>query len=153
MIRKLSTGFIKFLGLFLWLVFGISCAEQEKQKLDLHDWQSLQVTVTAYNSLPSQTTAINPSIAAWGDTLRPGMKVIAVSRDLMRNGLAYNTMVRIDTFPDTFLVKDKMHYRHRNKIDVYMGKDKKMAREWGRKKLTIFYLTEKDSSSVQDPKK
>jgi len=62
------------------------------------------------------------------------MKVIAVSRDLMRNGLPYNTMVRIDTFPDTFLVKDKMHFRHRNKIDVYMGKDeKKWAREWGEK--------------------
>tara|TARA_R110002051_G_scaffold250747_2_gene310091 strand:+ start:9191 stop:9652 length:462 start_codon:yes stop_codon:yes gene_type:complete len=153
MVRNLSKGFIKFFAAILWLIFGISCAEQEKQKLDLHDWQSLKVTVTAYNSLPSQTTAINPSIAAWGDTLRPGMKVIAVSRDLMRNGLAYNTMVRIDTFPDTFLVKDKMHFRHRNKIDVYMGKDKKRAREWGRKKLTIFYLKDKDSSTVEPSKK
>ncbi|WP_405246360.1 3D domain-containing protein [Cellulophaga sp. Asnod2-G02] len=123
-----------------------SCKEEEKQKLDLHDWQPLKVTVTAYNSLPSQTTAQNANIAAWGDTLKPGMKTIAVSRDLMRKGLKYNTMVRIDTFPDTFLVKDKMHFRHRNKIDVYMGTNKKKAKEWGRKKLTIFYLKEEDST-------
>ncbi|WP_158979087.1 3D domain-containing protein [Cellulophaga sp. L1A9] len=128
------------------LVLLVGCNHEEKKKLDLKDWQPLKVTVTAYNSLPSQTTALNANIAAWGDTLKPGMKTIAVSRDLMRKGLTYNTMVRIDTFPDTFLVKDKMHFRHRNKIDVYMGTNKKKAKEWGRKKLTIFYLEEKDSS-------
>lgn len=134
--------FQKIIGFVFIIFFVIACNEEEKQQLDLHDWQPLKVTITAYNSLPSQTTAINPSIAAWGDTLKPGMKVIAVSRDLMRNGLKYNTMVRIDTFPDTFLVKDKMHFRHRNKIDIYMGKDKKKAQEWGRRKLTIFYRPE-----------
>lgn len=134
--------FQKITGFVFIIFFVIACNEEEKQQLDLHDWQPLKVTITAYNSLPSQTTAINPSIAAWGDTLKPGMKVIAVSRDLMRNGLKYNTMVRIDTFPDTFLVKDKMHFRHRNKIDIYMGKDKKKAQEWGRRKLTIFYRPE-----------
>ncbi len=128
------------------LVLLVGCKGEEKQQLDLHDWQPINVTVTAYNSLPRQTTALNANIAAWGDTLKPGMKTIAVSRDLMRKGLKYNTMVRIDTFPDTFLVKDKMHFRHRNKIDVYMGVNKRKAKEWGKKKLTIFYLKEKDSS-------
>ena len=128
------------------LVLLVGCNGEEKQHLDLHDWQPINVTVTAYNSLPRQTTALNANIAAWGDTLKPGMKTIAVSRDLMRKGLKYNTMVRIDTFPDTFLVKDKMHFRHRNKIDVYMGVNKRKAKEWGKKKLTIFYLKEKDSS-------
>jgi 3D (Asp-Asp-Asp) domain-containing protein len=127
------------------LVLLVSCVE-EKQKLDLHEWEPLNVTVTAYNSLPSQTTLQNSNIAAWGDTLKPGMKTIAVSRDLMRKGLKYNTMVRIDTFPDTFLVKDKMHFKHRNKIDIYMGTNKKKAKEWGRKKLTIFYFKEEDST-------
>lgn len=142
--------FFKY-GYFLLLFFlVIGCSHEEKQKLDLHDWQPLRVTVTAYNSLPSQTTATNANIAAWGDTLKPGMKVIAVSRDLMRKGLTYNTMVRIDTFPDTFLVKDKMHYRHRNKIDWYMGNDKRKATEWGRKKLTIFYIKEKDSIDITE---
>ncbi len=142
--------FLKY-GYYLLVFFlVIGCSREEKQKLDLHDWQPLRVTVTAYNSLPSQTTATNANIAAWGDTLKPGMKVIAVSRDLMRKGLTYNTMVRIDTFPDTFLVKDKMHYRHRNKIDWYMGNDKKKATAWGRKKLTIFYIKEKDSIALTE---
>ena len=48
-------------------------------------------------------------------------------------------MVKIDTFPDTFYVKDKMHRKWRNKIDIYMGEDVKRAREWGRKKLMICY--------------
>ena len=111
--------FEKYCGLFLFIFLVLGCSKREKKKLDLHDWNSLNVTVTAYNSLPSQTTAFDSNIAAWGDTLKPGMKVIAVSRDLMRKGLTYNTMVRIDTFPDTFLVKDKMHFRHRNKILWY----------------------------------
>jgi len=128
------------------LFIFLSCTTEKKQKLDLHDWKPLRsVSVTAYNTLPSQTTPTGSNIAAWGDTLQPGMKVIAVSRDLLRKGLSYNTMVRIDTFPDTFFVKDKMHFRHRNKIDIYMGLDKKKALEWGRKKLTIFYASEKDS--------
>ena len=136
---------------FVFLIIG--CSQREKQKLDLHDWNPIKVTVTAYNSLPSQTTASDSNIAAWGDTLKPGMKVIAVSRDLMRKGLSYNTMVRIDTFPDTFVVKDKMHYRHRNKIDIYMGMNKKKALKWGRKKLTIFYATKKDSSLLNTTSK
>lgn len=141
--------FVRYCGLILLISLFVACNQQEKQKLDLHDWNPLKVTVTAYNSLPSQTTETDSNIAAWGDTLKPGMKVIAVSRDLMRKGLTYNTMVRIDTFPDTFVVKDKMHYRHRNKIDIYMGRDKKKALEWGRKKMVIFYATIKDTTSVE----
>ncbi|QWX85301.1 3D domain-containing protein [Cellulophaga sp. HaHaR_3_176] len=132
-------------GIVLGLLFISGCTHQKKEKLDLHHWKPLKVTITAYNSFPSQTTTIDPNVAAWGDTLKPGMKVIAVSRDLMRKGLKYNTMVRIDTLPDTFLVKDKMHYRHRNKIDIYMGRNKQKALDWGRKKLTIFYAEQKDS--------
>nr|WP_245668131.1 3D domain-containing protein [Allomuricauda zhangzhouensis] len=98
-----------------------------------------EVTASAYNSVYWQTDTLNPSVAAWGDTLEPGMKTIAVSRDLIKMGLVHNTMVKIDTFPDTFYVKDKMHYRWKNRIDIYMGKDVQKAREWGRKKLMICY--------------
>nr|WP_313777804.1 MULTISPECIES: hypothetical protein [unclassified Allomuricauda] len=73
------------------------------------------------------------------------MKSIAVSRDLIKMGLVHNTMVKIDTFPDTFYVKDKMHSRWRNRIDIYMGKDVKKAREWGRKKLMICYAVPMDT--------
>ncbi len=92
-----------------------------------------------------QTDSASPSVAAWGDTLKPGMKSIAVSRDLIKMGLVHNTMVKIDTFPDTFYVKDKMHSRWRNRIDIYMGKDVKKAREWGRKKLMICYAVPMDT--------
>ena len=64
-------------------------------------------------------------------------------------------MVRIDTFPDTFYINDKMHRRWKNRIDIYMGKDNKRAREWGRKKVKIEFavLRERvDSLSISEIK-
>ena len=98
--------------------------------------RSLSVTASAYNSLHSQTAG-NPSIGAWGDRLKPGMKVIAVSRDLIRMGLKHNTRVTIDGLPGYYLVKDKMNSRWRRKIDIYMGRDIKAARRWGKRNVTI----------------
>jgi 3D (Asp-Asp-Asp) domain-containing protein len=109
------------------------------------DWIATEVTASAYNSVAWQTKSVNPNIAAWGDTLKPGMKCIAVSRDLLRQGLRHNTMVMIDTFPDTFYVKDKMNKRWKNRIDIYMGKDIKKAREWGKRKLDICYAVPIDT--------
>lgn len=79
----------------------------------------------------------NPSIGAWGDHLKPGMKVITVSRDLLRMGLKHNTRVKIDGLPGTFLVKDKMNKRWSRKIDIYMGTDVKAARRWGKRTVII----------------
>lgn len=124
-------------SLLLFLLFALSCEEEEKV-VDHYVWIPLDVTATAYNSVKSQTMGM-PNITAWGDTLVPGMKSIAVSRDLIGKGLKYNTMVRIDAFPDTFYVKDKMHRRWKNRIDIYMGKDVQLARKWGRRKVKIQY--------------
>lgn len=110
-----------------------------------YEWYGHEVIASAYNSVFWQTDSISPSVAAWGDTLKPGMKSIAVSRDLIKMGLRHNTMVKIDTFPDTFLVKDKMHWRWKNRIDIYMGKNIKKAREWGKKKLMICYAVPLDT--------
>lgn len=97
----------------------------------------LRVTATAYNSLPSQTDS-TPNIAAWGDRLRPGMKAIAVSRDLLKKyGLKHKDKVRISGLKGEYLVLDKMNKRWRKKIDIYMGKDRRKALRWGRKKVTI----------------
>ncbi|WP_417956714.1 3D domain-containing protein [Flagellimonas okinawensis] len=130
----------------LFLIF-LGCSPKEKtiEPPPKYKWYGHEVTASAYNSVFWQTDSISPSVAAWGDTLKPGMKTIAVSRDLIKMGLTHNTMVKIDTFPDTFYVKDKMHYRWRNRIDIYMGKDVKKAREWGRKKLMICYAVPTDS--------
>ena len=100
------------------------------------DGHSLKVTASAYNSVKSQAHG-NPSIGAWGDHLKPGMKVIAVSRDLIKMGLKHNTRVKIDGLPGTYLVKDKMGKRWSRKIDVYMGTDVKAARRWGKRTVII----------------
>lgn len=130
MYRNLLMSFLFFL-----LVTGSnSCADEEGKLI----WQSMEVTATAYNSIASQTKPL-ANVAAWGDTLQPGMKCIAVSRDLLKKGLKYNTPVKIEGFEGVFLVKDKMHSRWENRIDIYMGLDVKKAREWGRQKVAIQY--------------
>lgn len=121
-----------------------SCKESSEQA-DLYHWVPLTVTATAYNSVPGQTSNEHPEIAAWGDSITPGVKWIAVSRDLLKKGLSYNTLVKIDTFKGVYIVKDKMHPRWRNRIDIYMDLDIKKAREWGRRKIEIRYGVLKDS--------
>lgn len=101
--------------------------------------RSLRVRATAYNSLRAQTDS-TPNIAAWGDRLRPGMKVIAVSRDLLtKYGLRRNSIVKIKGLPGTFRVKDKMNKRFRKRIDIYMGKDRRKALRWGKRTVTILW--------------
>lgn len=102
----------------------------------LAEQRTLSVQASAYNSLPGQTEG-DPARAAWGDRLEPGMKVIAVSRDLLEMGLDYNTEVRIQGLPGSYRVLDKMHPRWKRKIDIYMGEDIQAAREWGVRQVTI----------------
>jgi 3D (Asp-Asp-Asp) domain-containing protein len=130
------------MGVFLNI--NSSCKEPEPESASVSSWETIEVSASAYNSVPSQTLD-NPRIAAWGDTLQPGINVIAVSRDLMFKGLRYNTPVRIDGLEGVYFVKDKMHHRWKNKIDIYMGKDVAKAKKWGRRKIKIHYLTENDS--------
>jgi len=106
----------------------------------------MEVTSTAYNSLAYQTSS-NPSITAFGDSLKPGLRYIAVSRDLLDSGLVHNTEVKIEGFDSLFTVKDKMNRRWRKRIDIYMGVDVKKARKWGKKKVNIEYcIKPKDST-------
>ncbi|MEO0528192.1 MAG: hypothetical protein AAFZ89_13250 [Bacteroidota bacterium] len=134
----------KSLVLF-FVIFTSGCSNKVD---DDYVWKPLEVTVTAYNSLSSQTDS-SPNLAAWGDTLKPGMKCIAVSRDLITLGITHNTMIKIDTFPGVYLVKDKMNRRWRNRIDIYMGEDRQKAKQWGRKKLVIRYAVKKDSTTTE----
>ena len=100
------------------------------------DEQTLVVTATAYNSVAAQTDA-HPDMAAWGDRLQPGMKVIAVSRDLIELGLDHRAPVTIDGLPGEYVVLDKMNRRWQKRIDIYMGEDVDAAREWGRRNVRI----------------
>jgi len=97
----------------------------------------MKVTASAYNSLPSQTTVENPALTAWGDTLEPGMKAIAVSRDLVKEGLTHKVKVRIEGLEGEYVVRDKMHKRWKRKIDIYMGEDVEAARDWGKRSVRI----------------
>ena len=138
-----ASYFFKTRTAVLVLIIFSACKRINRSQPEV-DWDTICVTATAYNSTHHQTEG-NPRITAWGDTLKPGMKAIAVSRDLIRMGLDHNAKVKIEGFDSIFLVKDKMHYRWRKRIDIYMGEDVGRAREFGRKKINMAYIFKKDS--------
>lgn len=142
---KLDQALI-YLAFPVILIFLATC--KEKVVDDGYVWKKLKVTATAYNSFPSQTSKTHPGITAWGDSLYPGMKIIAVSKDLIPLGLDYNTQVKIKGDTSIYLVKDKMHSKWKNRIDIYMGEDKEKALQWGRKKITIHYRVRRDSIEI-----
>jgi len=122
-------GCIQFSIIFLIIT---ACNVQD------YEWKTLEVTATAYNSLASQTDN-DPHITAFGDSLIPGKRYIAVSRDLLAIGLVHNTPILIEGFDGIYLVKDKMNRRWTNRIDIYMDESVKKAREWGKRIVTIKY--------------
>ena len=100
------------------------------------DTRSLRVTATAYTSSPAETQG-DPTLAAWGDRLQPGMKAVAVSRDLLEEGLGRGTEIEIEGLDGRYVVLDKMHRRWTRKIDIYMGRDRASARAWGVREVEI----------------
>ena len=127
--------------LFLFILIS-SCTKKIEEECKRNVFE---VTATAYNSLAYQTSS-NPSITAFGDSLKPGLRYIAVSRDLLDSGLVHNTKVKLEGFDSLYIVKDKMNRRWRKRIDIYMGVDVKKAKQWGKRKINIEYcLPLKDS--------
>lgn len=114
--------------------------------------RTLVVTATAYNSVPEQTSG-DPFEAAWGDRLEPGMKCIAVSRDLLKLGLTRGVKVRIEGLEGEYVVLDKMAKRWKKRIDLYMGLDVQAAKQWGVQKVRITWTTggEPERTSQADP--
>jgi 3D (Asp-Asp-Asp) domain-containing protein len=96
------------------------------------------VTATAYNSVASQCDD-DPTVAAWGDRLHPGLRAVAVSPDLIPRGLGRNARVRIYGIPGEFVVLDKMHPRWEKRIDIYMGDDIDAARRFGKRQVRIYW--------------
>jgi 3D (Asp-Asp-Asp) domain-containing protein len=111
------------------LVFAAGCGEWGQRR-------TMEVSASAYNSVPEQTDS-DPTTAAWGDELEPGMRAIAVSRDLFEEGLTRGVEVEIDELDGTWVVLDVMNARWERSIDIYMGEDVESAREWGRQDVTI----------------
>ena len=122
---------------FCILMFLFSSCKTEVYD-NSYEWNCMEVRASAYNSLVSQTSS-NPFITAFGDSIKPGDSYIAVSRDLLRDPLKYNTEVYIEGLDSIYVVKDKMNRRYWNTIDVYMGLDVKAAQKWGRRRVMLCY--------------
>ena len=105
--------------------------------------RSMEVTASAYTLRAEETAADSVGIGAWGDRLNPGMNVIAVSRDLIGEGLDHGTRVRIEGFREPYVVRDKMNRRFTRKIDILMA-DVETARRWGRRTVTIHWVESPD---------
>lgn len=122
----------KHLVFLLWLVAAPAVASPPAT--------TVTVTATAYNSLPNQTDA-SPHVGAWGDDLdkatQPGVRVIAVSPDLLKKGLRRGQRVRIKGLKGEFVVLDKMPRRWQNRVDIYMHKDVRAARRWGKRRVKL----------------
>ena len=98
--------------------------------------RELEVTATAYNSVRGQTDG-TPAITAFGIRLRPGMRIVAVSRDLEALGLTEGVRIRIDGLDGEWRVGDRMHERWTRAIDVYFGDDAQAAKRWGKRRVLI----------------
>ena len=113
----------------IMLVFiGIGCESK---------WKSMEVTATAYTTPNAKKEKDKHNVTAWGHRLEPGMKAIAVSRDLIPLGLTNETKVKIKGFKGEYLVLDKMNKRWHKKIDIYFGHNRKAADEWGKRPVII----------------
>ena len=101
--------------------------------------RKLRVTATAYSSHGNQTDS-TPFLAAWNNRIRPGMKIIAVSRDMLtRYGLKNGSKVRIGGLSGYYTVRDKMNKRYRKRIDIYMGMNRRKALRWGKRSVILYY--------------
>ncbi|WKV13164.1 hypothetical protein [Marivirga harenae] len=121
-------------------------SDETEEKTEIQ-YDTIQVTSTAYNSVEAQTKKGNPAIAAWGDTLKPGMKAIAISRDFLKEGLLdHNSIIQIEGLEGSFKVLDKMNKRWTRKIDIYMGLDEQAARNWGKQQVEIYVPIEPEKT-------
>ena len=138
--NHLKKGSTIRLGQKILLPLPHKLAEAKKIKmLRSYGKRKLRVTATAYSSHRGQTDK-TPFLAAWNNRLRPGMKIIAVSRDMLtRYGMRNGTRVRIAGLPGIYRVRDKMNKRYRKRIDIYMGLDRRKALRWGRRSVVIHW--------------
>ena len=138
---------------FLFLGCGKESPTLEKSKSSkaskpkIQKEHVLRVTSSAYTSCRRETDR-TPYLAAWNNRLKPGVKSIAVSRDLLKMGLKNGSYVTIDGLKGKYKVLDKMHKRWKKKIDIYMGCNRKRARRWGKRKVTIRWA--KSPSELKD---
>jgi LysM repeat protein len=138
--NHLKKGSAVRIGQKILLPLPHKLAEAKKTKLlKGYGKRKLRVTATAYSSHRAQTDK-TPFLAAWNNRLRPGMKIIAVSRDMLtKYGMKNGTKVRIAGLPGIYRVRDKMNKRYKKRIDIYMGVNRRKALRWGRRNVVIYW--------------
>ncbi len=100
--------------------------------------RKMTVTATGYAGCGGKCGKRKPR-GAWGDTLTPYIRAVAVSQDLLKKGLGYRTRIIIQGLEGEYTILDKMPRRWKNKIDIYFGDDHSAARRWGKRTLTIYW--------------
>jgi len=136
--KKRCIVFAAFLLLFAPIYLPAYADESDNAE---KDWQELEVTASAYTIAEDETKRGHRGLAAWGDRIKPGMRVIAVSRDLIKRNLGHGARVKIEGLPGIYHVRDKMHRRWRNKIDILVP-TKKQAFRWGKRTVRIKWLAD-----------
>ena len=109
-----------------------------RERLPRPGAHSLEVTATAYNSTPDQTEG-DGAATAFGQHLHPGMRIVAVSRDLEAQGLHAGVRITIDGLEGEWEVADRMNDRWRERIDIFMGSDREAALTWGKRRVWIHW--------------
>ncbi|NCD11264.1 MAG: hypothetical protein EOL93_01825 [Epsilonproteobacteria bacterium] len=99
-----------------------------------------KLTVTAYSNTRAQCDS-DPNVTASMTKPRPG--IIAVSRDLFNQGWVFGRRVHIEGL-GIYEIADLMSKKHKNRIDVFIGHEKK-ASEFGKRNLTVALLPNKKS--------
>ena len=100
--------------------------------------KTLRVKAMAYTSCSVGKKHAKRAVrGAWGDTLSPGIKAVAVSRDLLDMGLDHGDVISIEGLPGQYKVLDVMHSRHAKTIDIFYGNDDCGATQWGKRTLNI----------------
>lgn len=140
---KKQTFILRILRNFLHIV-SVTVIGGILSACDTRIERSMEVTATAYTLRQAETKKGHKGLSAWGDQLKPGMKSIAVSRDLIKLGLRHEAEVKIVGFEGTYIVRDKMNKRWKRRIDIFMGNNVNEAREWGKRKVVIRWSEEKN---------
>lgn len=133
-------GWVWWVVVGAWVLTG--CAG-----MTMRGERSILVTATAFNTTPQQTDR-RPDIGAWGDRIAPGMRVVAVSSDLVDEGIGRGTRVRIEGLEGDYVVLDRMPARWSRRIDIYMGRDTAAARAWGQRRVRVFWTPRESAAGL-----
>ncbi len=79
-----------------------------------------------------------PVVGAWGEELRPGRKLIAVSADLVERGMGPGARAHIEGLPAKYVVADQVEGSGR--IEIFMGTDAAAVERWGEREVDIYWV-------------